>query len=66
MMFHMFRAERLGVKGASLVLVRDRLICTRSKVTRRAIRPGTTSGGMRKLIQLADTNRMVGMNVSLT
>ena len=36
------------------------LMSTRKSVTRRAIRPGTTSGLMRKLTQLTMTNIMLG------
>ena len=42
--------------GETLVMVLKMLVSTRKRVTRRAIRPGTTSGGMRKLTQDTTTN----------
>ena len=42
--------------GETLVMVLKMLVSTRKRVTKRAIRPGTTSGGMRKLTQDTTTN----------
>ncbi len=56
----------LGVLGASLATVRKVFTSMRSRVTRSVMRPGTMSGGMRKLIQLAMTKRPVGRYVAMT
>ena len=47
----------LGVIAVTLLKI---LMRTRKRVTRRAIRPGTTSGGMRKLTQEVMTNKVDG------
>lgn len=46
--------------GEMLVMVLKMLMSTRNSVTRRAMRPGTTSGGMRKLTQETTTKRPLG------
>ena len=60
LMTHTESAETLEEAGSVSDTLRKMLTSTRSRVTKRVIRPGTTSGGMRKLIQLAATNRLVG------
>ena len=47
----------LGVMEVTLLKI---FIRTSRRVTRRAILPGTTSGGMRKLIQEVMTKRVEG------
>ena len=49
-----------SVLGDTLVTLLKMLMSTRKRVTSRAIRPGTTSGGMRKLTQEVITNREEG------
>ena len=46
-----------SVFGEILVMVLKMLISTRNSVTRSAIQPGTTSGGMRKLTQDTTTKK---------
>ena len=46
--------------GETLVMVLKMLVSTRNRVTKRAIRPGTTSGGIRKLTHDTTTNRPDG------
>ena len=46
--------------GETLVMVLKMLVSTRNRVTRRAMRPGTTSGGIKKLTQDTTTNRPDG------
>ncbi len=46
--------------GEMLVMVLKMLVSTRKRVTRSAILPGTTSGGMRKLTHETTTNRPEG------
>ena len=46
--------------GDTLVTLLKMLMSTRKRVTRRAMRPGTTSGGIRKLTQEVITNRVEG------
>ncbi len=60
-LMHQMRSDDiLGVLGASSATVKKMFTSMRRRVTRRVILPGTTSGGMRKLIQLAATKREVG------
>ena len=49
-----------SVLGVMAVTLLKMLIRTRNRVTRSAILPGTTSGGMRKLTQEVITNRVEG------
>ena len=60
LMTHTESAETLEEAGSMSDTLRKMLTSTSRRVTRRVMRPGTTSGGMRKLIQLAPTNRLVG------
>ncbi len=46
--------------GELLVIVLKMLVSTRNRVTRRAILPGMTSGGIRKLTHETTTNRPDG------
>lgn len=58
-------AEILGDLGVSEATVVKMLTSIRRSVTSRVMRPGTMSGGIRKLIQLAATNSDVGRNVDM-
>ena len=49
-----------SVLGVMAVTLLKMLMRTRNRVTRSAILPGTTSGGMRKLTQEVITNRVEG------
>jgi hypothetical protein len=49
-----------SVFGEILVMELKMLVSTRKSVTRSAIRPGTTSGGMRKLTQDTTTKSPLG------
>ena len=49
-----------SVFGVIAVTLLKMLMRTRNRVTRRAILPGTTSGGMRKLTQEVITNNVDG------
>ena len=49
-----------SVLGDTFVTLLKMLMRTRKRVTNRAIRPGTTSGGMRKLTQEVITNKVEG------
>ena len=49
-----------SVLGDTLVTLLKILMRTRKRVTSRAILPGTTSGGMRKLTQEVITKRVDG------
>ena len=46
--------------GEMLVMVLKMLTSTRKSVTRSAMRPGTTSGGIKKLTQETMTKRPLG------
>jgi hypothetical protein len=49
-----------SVFGEILVIVLKMLLSTRKSVTRSAMRPGTTSGGIRKLTQDTTTKSPLG------
>ncbi len=57
---HAEMAEMREEVGSVSETLRKMLTSISRIVTSRAMRPGTTSGGMRKLIQLAATKRLVG------
>lgn len=57
---HMEMAVMPSTLGEMLVMVLKMLTSTRKSVTRSAMRPGTTSGGIKKLTQETMTKRPLG------
>jgi len=57
---HMEMAVIPSTLGEMLLMVLKMLTSTRKSVTRSAMRPGTTSGGIKKLTQETMTKRPLG------